>query len=67
MPQVDGVAVLNEAGAACPGVVPIMLSGDAEAEVMSRAVPTLHRLLKKPCDAGALRDAIEQAIASWSP
>lgn len=62
MPHIDGVALLNEAGVACPGTVQIMLSGDAEAAAMSRAVPALHRLLTKPCDAATLRHAIEQGI-----
>jgi DNA-binding NtrC family response regulator len=62
MPYVDGVTLLNEAGATCPTTVPIMLSGDAEAIAMSRAVPALHQLLTKPCDAATLRDAIERAV-----
>jgi DNA-binding NtrC family response regulator len=36
MPQVDGVAVLNEARASCPMTVQIMLSGDAEAPAVPR-------------------------------
>ena len=62
MPQVDGVAVLNEARASCPMTMQIMLSGDAEAPAMSRAVPDLHLLIHKPVDAGTLRQAIEHAI-----
>ena len=60
MPHVDGVTVLNEVR--CPSTVRIMMSGDAEAAVMSRAVPALHRLLTKPCDTATLRQAIEQGI-----
>jgi CheY-like chemotaxis protein len=67
MPHVDGVAVLNEASATCPTTVRIMLSGDAEAAAMSRAVPELHRLLTKPCDTATLRAAIEQGIAARAP
>jgi CheY-like chemotaxis protein len=62
MPQIDGVAVLNQARASCPMTVQIMLSGDAEAPAMSRAVPDLHRLIRKPCDGVTLRQAIEHAI-----
>jgi DNA-binding NtrC family response regulator len=62
MPQIDGVAVLNQARASCPTTVQIMLSGDAEAPAMSRAVPDLHRLIRKPCDGVTLRQAIEHAI-----
>lgn len=42
----------------------IMLSDDAEAPAMSRAVPDLHRLLHKPCDAGTLHPDTEHAI-NW--
>lgn len=63
MPTVNGVALLLEAAAKCPGVVQIMLSGDAEAEAMSRAVPTLRALITKPCSVATLRAVIEQAIA----
>jgi DNA-binding NtrC family response regulator len=62
MPDIDGVALLNQAASACPRIAPIMLSGDAEAQVMSRAVPTLRQLIAKPCDAATLRDAIQGAI-----
>lgn len=64
MPQIDGVTVLNRARAACPMTVQIMLSGDAEAPLMARAVPDLHLLIRKPCDAGTLRTALEHAIDS---
>jgi DNA-binding NtrC family response regulator len=64
MPEVDGVALLNEAAAVCPEMVPIMLSGDAEAEVMTRAVPALRQLIRKPCDTATLRAAIEVAVAT---
>jgi DNA-binding NtrC family response regulator len=62
MPLIDGVALLNAIGARCPATVGIMLSGDAEAQLVARAVPTLHRLLAKPCDAATLRGAIERGI-----
>jgi DNA-binding NtrC family response regulator len=62
MPDVDGIKVLTEAAVACPGVVLIMLSGAAEAEAMSRAVPSLHELIFKPCDTATLRAAIERAV-----
>ncbi|HEY6179615.1 MAG TPA: response regulator [Kofleriaceae bacterium] len=62
MPNVDGVKLLNAIGEACPATVRIMLSGDAEASTISRAVPALHCLLTKPCDSATLRHAIERAI-----
>jgi DNA-binding NtrC family response regulator len=64
MPIIDGVALLNATADACPTTVRIMLSGDAEAQAMARAVPALHELLSKPCDAATLRDAIERGISA---
>jgi DNA-binding NtrC family response regulator len=66
MPHVDGVTLLCEVVARCPRAVPIMLSGDAEADVVSLEVPALRQLLIKPCDAATLRDAIERAIDAAS-
>lgn len=62
MPNVDGVKLLNAIGEACPATMRIILSGDAEATAMSRAVPALHCVLTKPCDSATLRNAIERAI-----
>ena len=64
MPTVDGVALLNATADACPETTCIMLSGDAEAEVIARSVPALQMLLSKPCDAGTPRGAIECGIHS---
>jgi DNA-binding NtrC family response regulator len=64
MPVVDGVTLLNATADACPSTVRIMLSGDAEAKVMARAVRELHELLAKPCDAATLRGAIERGISA---
>jgi DNA-binding NtrC family response regulator len=64
MPVVDGVALLNATADVCPSAVRIMLSGDAEAQAMAHAVPALHQLLSKPCDAATLRDAIERGISA---
>lgn len=64
MPGVDGVALLNAIADSCPGTARIMLSGDAEAQVIARAVPTLQELLAKPCDGATLRGAIERGISA---
>src|SRR5262249_5276617 len=40
----------------------IMLSGHADREAIVRALPALHQLLSKPCDATTLRGAIERSL-----
>jgi DNA-binding NtrC family response regulator len=62
MPVVDGVALLNATADVCPNTARILLSGDAEACAMARAVPALQELLVKPCDAKTLRAAIERSM-----
>jgi DNA-binding NtrC family response regulator len=62
MPVVNGVTLLNAIADAWPPTARIMLSGDAEALVIARAVPKLQELLIKPCDATTLRGAIERSI-----
>jgi HD-like signal output (HDOD) protein len=39
-----------------------MLSGHADREAIVRALPALHQLLSKPCDANTLRGAIERSL-----
>jgi HD-like signal output (HDOD) protein len=39
-----------------------MLSGHADREAIVRALPALHQLLSKPCDAATLRGAIERSL-----
>src|ERR1041384_515554 len=51
MPGVDGATLLNTVKDECPSTVRIMLSGHADREAIVRALPALHQLLSKPCDA----------------
>ena len=62
MPGVDGATLLNTVKDECPGTVRIMLSGHADREAIVRALPAMHRLLSKPCDAATLRGAIERSL-----
>jgi HD-like signal output (HDOD) protein len=62
MPGVDGAALLNVIKDECPATVRIMLSGHADREAIVRALPALHQLLSKPCDANTLRGAIERSL-----
>ncbi len=62
MPGIDGATLLNVIKDEYPGTVRIMLSGHADREAIVRALPALHQLLSKPCDAATLRGAIERSI-----
>jgi len=62
MPGVDGAMLLNLVKDECPATVRIMLSGHADREAIVRALPALHQLLSKPCDANTLRAAIERSL-----
>jgi HD-like signal output (HDOD) protein len=62
MAGVDGAALLNMIKDEFPATVRIMLSGHADREAIVRALPALHQLLSKPCDATTLRGAIERSL-----
>jgi HD-like signal output (HDOD) protein len=62
MPGIDGAMLLNLIKDECPATVRIMLSGHADREAIVRALPALHQLLSKPCDAATLRAAIERSL-----
>jgi HD-like signal output (HDOD) protein/ActR/RegA family two-component response regulator len=62
MPGIDGALLLNLIKDECPATVRIMLSGHADREAIVRALPALHQLLSKPCDATTLRGAIERSL-----
>jgi HD-like signal output (HDOD) protein len=62
MPGMDGATLLNRVKDASPGTARIMLSGHAEREAIVRALPALHQLLAKPCDAATLRATIERSL-----
>ncbi len=64
MPGMDGATLLNRVKDASPATARIMLSGHAEREAIVRALPALHQLLAKPCDAATLRATIERSLES---
>jgi HD-like signal output (HDOD) protein len=63
MPGMDGATLLTLIKEEFPATARIMLSGHAEREAIVRALPALHQLLSKPCDAATLRGAIERGFA----
>lgn len=61
MPEMDGATLLEIVRQRHPGVVRIVLSGYSEKEGVMRAILVAHQFLAKPCDPGALRQAIERS------
>jgi putative nucleotidyltransferase with HDIG domain len=63
MPGIDGAALLDAVREKYPAMLRVILSGYTELEASFRAVPVAHQFLLKPCDADALRSAIERATS----
>jgi HD-like signal output (HDOD) protein len=63
MPGMDGAQLLTRVKAEYPSVARIVLTGHADRDAVLRALPVAHQFLTKPCDAGALRVAIERTQA----
>jgi HD-like signal output (HDOD) protein len=63
MPGMDGAALLTRIKADYPHTARIVLTGHADRDAMLRALPVAHQFLSKPCDANALRVAIERTQA----
>lgn len=63
MPGMDGAALLTRIKELHPAAARIMLSGHADRTAIVRALPALHLLLSKPCDAATLRFTIEQCVS----
>jgi HD-like signal output (HDOD) protein/CheY-like chemotaxis protein len=67
MPGMDGATLLNQIREESPATSRIMLTGHADHDAIVRALPALHQLLSKPCDAETLRAAIERGTADAAP
>jgi HD-like signal output (HDOD) protein len=61
MPQLDGAALLAEIKTISPRTIRIILSGQADSELILRSVPVTHAYLDKPCDPLLLKATIERA------
>ncbi len=63
MPGINGADLFEQISQRWPGIVRIMLSGEAEPGETMRTVGRSHRFLAKPCDPNALIQAIEAPLA----
>lgn len=62
MPKMNGAELLERARAGNPAVVRIVLTGEAEAELVMRAIHVAHQWLSKPCQRDDLVAAIDSAL-----
>ena len=62
MPGVNGADLFEQISLHWPGVIRIMLSGEAEPEQTMRTVGRSHRFLAKPCNPKALIEAIDAPL-----
>jgi len=63
MPKTDGVAILTHVKERMPSALRIVLSGYTDTASALRVVPVAHQVLMKPCDAGAIKHALQRATA----
>jgi HD-like signal output (HDOD) protein/CheY-like chemotaxis protein len=63
MPGMDGADLLSEVSKTYPGVIRIVLSGQADKQSVLRAVTPMHQYLAKPCSGELLRSTISRACA----
>lgn len=62
MPGVTGADLFERISGFAPGIIRIILSGEAEQEQTIRTIGRSHRFLAKPCDPEALIDAINAPL-----
>ncbi|MFT5731713.1 MAG: putative nucleotidyltransferase with HDIG domain [Planctomycetota bacterium] len=63
MPGMNGAELLREVKARHPRTVRIVLSGHAGMEAIMQSVSVSHQFLTKPCEAEALRAAVNRACS----
>lgn len=61
MPEMNGATLLKKAKELHPSTARIVLSGQADRDLVVRVLPVSHQYLSKPCDGATLRRAIERA------
>lgn len=63
MPSMNGVELLNKIKKQHPQTVRLLLSGQADKQLIMDAVGPAHQYLAKPCDAEVLKTTISRACA----
>lgn len=62
MPGMNGAELLNEVMKRHPQTVRLILSGNADEELIMKCVGITHQYLSKPCDPEALKAAVNRAF-----
>jgi putative nucleotidyltransferase with HDIG domain len=62
MPEMDGVELLKEVMKRHPGVIRMVLSGQADSDLTMKAVGLAHQFISKPCDPEMLKSIVSRAI-----
>jgi HD-like signal output (HDOD) protein len=63
MPGLDGATLLEQVRRRWPSTVRIVLSGQADVQMVARAAVAAHRLVAKPCGIDELASVIERSCA----
>ena len=61
MPGMDGAELLDQVEKLYPGMLRVVLSGQADRDTVLRAVKPMHQYLSKPCDPEKLIHVIDRA------
>jgi HD-like signal output (HDOD) protein/ActR/RegA family two-component response regulator len=61
MPGMNGAEFLNRVMRRHPGTIRLVLSGQADSELILQVEGAAHQFLSKPCDPGILRSVIQSA------
>ena len=64
MPSIDGAELLKRVSTNWPATVRIVLTGEAERSLVTRALPVAQQWLNKPCGRDALVRCIDRALAA---
>jgi ActR/RegA family two-component response regulator len=60
MPGINGLELLEEIARSRPSVGRVLLTGTAEADAATRALPAAHRFLCKPCNTATIADTCHE-------
>jgi putative nucleotidyltransferase with HDIG domain len=63
MPGMDGATLLQRIAARSPETIRIVLSGQTDTEVATRALAVAHQFLTKPCEPAALCEVMDRVCA----
>ena len=63
MPEMDGVELLTKVKELYPQIIRIVLSGHSDYNVSLESTRVAHQYLSKPCEAEALKQAVQRNIA----